>query len=260
MKLFRLLALASLLLAAAAPALAQGTVNWDPKRVHVTRQDLQDLLAEYEQLLASSSHSGQYKERIRAEAEAIRARLRDGDVQVGDQIAVFVEGNEVLSDTFTVRAGPVLFLPTIGDIQVGGLLRSEMGARVAEHLSRYIVDPVVRVQPLMRVAVAGQVGSPGFYTVPSESLISDVLMTAGGPTGEADLRRVYVERRGNKLVEGELMQRAISEGRTLDQMNFHPGDQIHVPAVRKNGLSDPWVITRAITATAAVIGLLTRVL
>ncbi|HEV2148754.1 MAG TPA: polysaccharide biosynthesis/export family protein [Longimicrobiaceae bacterium] len=260
MKLFRLLALASLLVAAAVPARAQGTVNWDPKRVHVTRQDLQELLTEYEQLLASSSHSGQYKERIRVEAEAIRTRLRDGDVQVGDQVAVFVEGNQELSDTFTVRPGPVLFLPTIGDVPVGGLLRSEMGARVAEHLARYIVDPVVRVQPLMRVAVAGQVGSPGFYTVPSESLISDLLMAAGGPTGTADLRRVYVERRGAKLVEGEVVQQAISEGRTLDQMNFRPGDQIHVPQVRQRVLNNPWAITQAIGATVALVGLIARVL
>ncbi|HLL45591.1 MAG TPA: polysaccharide biosynthesis/export family protein, partial [Longimicrobiaceae bacterium] len=175
MMLFRVLALISLCLAAALPARAQDSVSWDPKRVQVTRSDLQGLLSQYEQLLASPSHSAQFKDRIRAEADAIRARLREGDVQVGDQVALFVEGNEQLTDTFTVRANRILFIPSIGDVPVGGLLRSELEERVAEHLTRYIVNPVVRVQPLIRVVVGGEVGAPGFYTVPSESLVSDVL-------------------------------------------------------------------------------------
>jgi polysaccharide export outer membrane protein len=256
MKLFRVLALISLCLAAALPARAQDTVSWDPKRVQVTRTDLQQLLSQYEQLLASPAHSVQFKDRTRVEAEAIRARLRDGDIQVGDQVAVFVEGNDVLSDTFTVRANRILFIPSIGDVPVGGLLRSELESRVTEHLTRYIVNPVVRVQPLIRVAVGGEVGKPGFYTVPSEFLVSDVLMSAGGPSGSADLRRVYVERRGTRLLEGEVLQQAISDGRTLDQMNFHPGDQIYVPPARQSRFKDPWVITQAIGATAALIGLI----
>ncbi|HEX2188625.1 MAG TPA: polysaccharide biosynthesis/export family protein [Longimicrobiaceae bacterium] len=260
MMLFRVLALAFLCLAAAAPARGQDGDRVDPRRVQVTRGDLQRLLTEYEQILASRSHSGQFKDRIRAESEAIRARLRDGDVQVGDQVAVFVEGSEELSDTFTVRTGRVLYLPNIGDVPVGGLLRSEMEPRIAEHLGRFIVEPVVRVQPLIRVAVGGEVGAPGFYTVPAEAPVTDVLMRAGGPAAGADLRRIYVERRGTRVFEGEPMQQAIAEGRTLDQMNFHPGDQIHVPGARQRGLSDPWVITRAITATAALVGLIVQVL
>lgn len=256
----RVLILISLCLAAALPARAQDTVSWDPKRVQVTRGDLQGLLSQYEQVLASPSYSLQLKDRTRVEAEAIRARLRDGDIQVGDQVAVFVEGNDALSDTFTVRANRILFIPSIGDVPVGGLLRSELEARVAEHLTRYIVNPVVRVQPLIRVAVGGEVGKPGFYTVPSESLVSDVLMSAGGPSGSADLRRVYVERRGARLLEGEVLQQAITDGRTLDQMNFHPGDQIYVPPARQSRFKDPWAITQAIGATAALVGIIVQVL
>jgi len=258
MKLFRVLVPLILVLAAHLPGWAQEPVNWDPSRVQVTRQELESLLAQYEQLLASGAYSGQFKDHIRAQAEAVRVRLREGDVQVGDQVGIFVEGNASLTDTFSVRPGRVLFIPSIGDVPVGGLLRSELEPRLREHLGRYLVEPVVRVVPLIRVAVAGQVGSPGYYTVPSEALVSDVLMTAGGPTGMADLRRVYVERRGSKLMEGEALQQAISEGRTLDQMNFHPGDQIYVPPARSRAFSDPWAITRAIGAAAAVIGLIVR--
>lgn len=260
MKQIRLLALVVLLLAAGAPLRAQVQAALDPNRARITRQHLEGQLAQYEQILSSGSHSRQYKERIRAEAELIRTRLREGDIQVGDQVALYVEGNQALTDTFTVSLGHVLFLPTIGDIQVGGLLRSELEGRLSQQLARYIINPVVRVQPLIRVAVAGEVGSPGFYTVPAETLVSDMLMKAGGPTPNANLRKLWVERRGNRVWEGEIMQAAIAEGRTLDQMSLHPGDQIYVPKAPQKLFGDPWAVTRAIGATAAIIGLIVRAL
>ena len=127
---------AAALLAGAVPAAAQLQGGWDPGRVQLTRADLQKLLADYEAAAASPAHSGRYRAQARAEANAIRARLRDGDVQPGDQIALVVEGQQALSDTFSVRAGGVLFLPQIGDVSVAGLLRSEVESRLHDQLAR----------------------------------------------------------------------------------------------------------------------------
>ncbi|HEX8904429.1 MAG TPA: hypothetical protein VF771_06290, partial [Longimicrobiaceae bacterium] len=72
--------LAAALVAGAVPAAAQIQNGWDPGRVQLTRADLQRLLADYDAAAASPAHSGRYRAQARAEAEAIRARLRDGDV------------------------------------------------------------------------------------------------------------------------------------------------------------------------------------
>ncbi|HEX8242680.1 MAG TPA: polysaccharide biosynthesis/export family protein, partial [Longimicrobium sp.] len=141
------LVLAAVLLAGAVPAAAQQQGAWDSGRVQLTRADLQKLLADYEQAAASPAHSGRYRAQARAEAEAIRARLREGDVQAGDQIALIVEGQQALTDTFTVRAPGVIFLPQIGDVSVAGLLRSEIEGRLREQIARYVRDPVVRARP-----------------------------------------------------------------------------------------------------------------
>jgi hypothetical protein len=259
MNSFRLLALLALLAATAVPAGAQAGSSLASRQVHVNRQDLQARLAQQEQVMSSPSQSSRARNQARAEAEAIRRRLQEGDMQVGEQVVLFVQGNEALSDTFTVSPGRVLYLPNVGEVQLAGLLRSEVPARLSEHLGRYLVNPVVRVQTLMRVSVAGQVGKPGYYSVPPESLVSDVLMVAGGPTAGADMRKVFVERQGTKVVEGTKLQQAMAEGQTLDQMNFYPGDQIYVPERRESLLRDPWTLVRAATATAAVVGLIVRV-
>src|SRR5262245_27299615 len=49
----------------------------------------------------------------------------------GDRVLVRVEGESVLSDTFTVTAGPALPLPGLGDISLDGVPRS----RIEAHLS-----------------------------------------------------------------------------------------------------------------------------
>jgi protein involved in polysaccharide export with SLBB domain len=216
---------AAALLAGAAPAAAQG---WDPGRVQLTRADLQKLLADYEQAAVSPAHSARYRAQARAEADAIRARLRDGDVQAGDQIALIVEGQQALSDTFTVRSGGVLFLPQIGDISVAGLLRSEVEGRLREQLARYIRDPVVRARPLVRLAVEGEVRSPGYYVVPADALLTDVLMAAGGPTSNGSLARLRIDRGGQPVWQGQALNDAIAQGRTLDVMGVHPGDRIYM--------------------------------
>ena len=221
-------ALAAALFLASAPAGAQAQPGWDPGRVQLTRADLQGLLASYEQAAASPAHSARYRAQARARADAIKARLRDGDVQIGDQVALMVEGQQALTDTFTVRPGAVLFLPQIGDVPLAGLLRSEIEGRLHEHLAKYVRNPVVRARPLVRVSVEGEVGSPGYYVVPADAPLADVLMLAGGPAPGASTARLRVERGGYPVWQGDPLREALAQGRTLDAMGMHPGDRLYL--------------------------------
>lgn len=258
MSKLRVAALAAALLLAGGiegRAQAQPGQSWDPSRVQVTRQDLERLLAEYEQAASSEANSPAYRDQSRAEAERIRQRLKDGDVQAGDQIAVFVEGQAALSDTFTVRAGSLLFLPQIGDVPLSGLLRSEVEDRLREHLARYIRNPVVRARPLVRVAVEGQVGKPGYYVIPADAPVTDVVMTAGGPAPNTSMSRLRIERNGVPLWQGQALQEAIAQGRTIDAMGIHPGDRFYLPGRRADVGS---TLLKVIPVAASVIFAVTR--
>ncbi|HEX8691009.1 MAG TPA: polysaccharide biosynthesis/export family protein [Longimicrobium sp.] len=237
---------------AAVPARAQ-----EGSRLQPTRAELQALLARFEAAAAAPSTAAEEREHARGEAELIRARLQGGDFHPGDQVALEVEGETQLTDTFTVAPGPVLELPTVGDVPLAGVLRSELQQHVRAHLARYIREPVVRARPLVRIAVTGQVRTPGYFTVPAGSLISDVLMAAGGPLPTARLAAARVERGDRRIWEGKAMRDALAQGFTLDQMSLRAGDQVHVPA--ENG-GRAGTLLRAATAVPAallaVVGLL----
>lgn len=225
-------ALLLLLLLSATPSAAQRTSDWDASRTLVSRQSLEDLLARFDQAAESQAYSEELRNRARYEASLIRTRLREGDFQIGDRIWLVVEGETQLSDTFTVEPGRVLTLPVIGTIELAGVLRSELESHLTEEIGRFIRDPVVHARSLIRVSMFGEVARPGFYVVPTEILLTDALMLAGGPTRQAKLTDIRVERGGERIWGGEPLQEGIIEGRTLDQLNLQAGDRIHIPSER----------------------------
>ncbi|MGH7555155.1 MAG: polysaccharide biosynthesis/export family protein [Longimicrobiales bacterium] len=220
-------ALAALLVGA--PAFGQTTDPWDPGRLHATREQLQELLAEYEKASSSKTYSEHMRLVTEDQAELIRTRLLEGDFQVGDQIVLAVNGQTTLTATFTVSEGPVLMLPDIGDIPLKGLLRSELRQALTDSISRYVRNPQIQAQSNIRLAVFGNIGTPGYHVAASDKLLTDFLMQAGGPTGGANQKKLKIKRAGEVIWEGEPLQEAIVQGRTLDQLNLRAGDEIEVP-------------------------------
>lgn len=214
-----------------ADAAAQAT---DPARVTMTRAELQSVLDQLEAAAGSGAYSGSARSRAREEARLVRQRLEEGDFQTGDRVVLVVRNEPELTDTFTVSGDRSLPLPLGFSVPLQGVLRSELEATLREHLGKYIRDPEVRAESLMRVTVAGQVTSPGFYVVRAESLIGDVLMTAGGPTREGDVTGLYIEREGRRIWEGPSLEEAIAQGRTLDQLSVRAGDRVMVPEQERN--------------------------
>ena len=82
----------------------------------------------------------------------------------------------------------------------------------------------------MRLSILGSVGQPGFYVVPADMLLSEAMMMAGGPAGDADMDDLRIERGPTRLMSGEELEEAMRVGRTLDQLNLQAGDQLFVPA------------------------------
>jgi polysaccharide export outer membrane protein len=186
-------------------------------------------LGEYEQALASPAYSEAVKRTIEADADLIRSRLRDGDFRVGDRITLEVEGEENIPDTVTVESGPKIVLPLFGEISLEGVLRSEIQEHLTQTLGQFIREPVVRANGHIRISVQGQIGRPGFYTMPAEMLLGEALMVAGGPTPASDMDDIRIDRGTATVLEGEALQEAIRSGLTLDQLNLQAGDQIVVP-------------------------------
>jgi len=244
---------AALLLLGVGAGSAQLPFDTDVGRSELTRDDLERRLAYYEDVLRSPGYSSRVRELARADMERIRVRLTEGDFRPGDRIAPYVQGEENLPDTIGVEVGPIVALPLFGEVDLTGVLRSEIQARLTEHLSGYIREPVVRASGLMRVAVQGQVGQAGFYWVPGDVLIDEVLMLAGGPGGSADMEHMSIERGSEVLMRDEDLQEAIRIGLTLDQLNMQAGDQIVLPERGQGFLTNIGVIAGLLGTVAFAI-------
>jgi hypothetical protein len=175
--------------------------------------------------------------RRRAEAAAIRSRLRDGDFQVGDAIVLNVVNVPQFSDTFPVRAGRVLQLPEVPPIPLAGVLRSELEPHLQRQIGRYVINPTVEAYSLVRVAVAGAVSRPGFYEVRPDAPISEAVMHAGGLARDGDATKMSVRRAGRVLIPESHLRNSVATGATLDDLSIRPGDELRVgERARRNWL------------------------
>lgn len=215
------------------PAAAQSTVPQDARGSYIARESLTHRADSLEAEARGGSTDEHDRARYQFEASLIRERLRAGDFQAGDRLVIGVDGIEALSDTFIVRAGPQIDLPSLPTLSLVGVLRSEAQERLSAHIARYVRDPRVHVDVLMNVAVIGNVARPGFYAVPADVLLGDVLMRAGGPTPVADLERIEVRRDGFEFLDESGVRIALSDGWTLDRLDVRSGDEIHVGEQRR---------------------------
>jgi protein involved in polysaccharide export with SLBB domain len=203
-------------------------------RLMVSRDTLQAIL----QRLTAEDSSGQSSPARQALAQQIRDRLEQGDFRAGDRIRLAVDSEPQLSDTFPVGPSQEVVLPVIGVISLHGVLRMELQSAMVEKLGRFLRDPIVRATPLIRVSVIGEVNKPGFYLLPPTYVVSDVITAGGGPTQDARVDKMRVERGGRRLLEGQPLQDLIAEGRTLDDAGIRPGDKFVIPALNRNNALD----------------------
>jgi protein involved in polysaccharide export with SLBB domain len=228
MHMFRF-ALLMICLAAGTSVASAQRVDWNPGRLEVSRADLEALLAQLEQVMASPAYSDAFRRQATKDADLIRGRLQEGDFRPGDRIVLEVEGEPQLPDTIPVEPGPQIVLPVLGSISLRGVLRSELEDHLTQELGRFIQRPRVTARSMLRLAILGAVGQPGFYVVPADMLVGEALMLAGGPSADARMEKLRIERLEDILWEGERLEDAINEGATLDQMNLRAGDEIFLP-------------------------------
>ncbi len=231
----------------ASPVTGQATPIENSDGLQASRQDLTTLLAELEQ----AARAGNREERQVAEARAarVRQRLDQGDFRAGDQINLEVRGEPNLSGDYVVEPGPSLVLPDVGDVSLAGVLRSELQDHLRRELGRVLQNPNVRTRTMIRLGIIGEVGSPGFFAIPASAVLEDAVMTAGGPTRQANLNRIRIERSGEVVWKDDPLQEAMLEAQTLDQLNLQAGDRIVIPAKGMRLLS-----LQGITAILGVAG------
>lgn len=230
----------------------------DGRRAQATRAELEASLVEIDKIASSPGYSSRLRENRRREAELIRERLEEGDLQVGDQLQLTVLGEERFSGTFLIGAGRVLSLPGMPDIPLRGVLRAETQAYLTEQLQRQLRDPRVQVSTHIRLTFTGAVARTGFFQVPADIMATDaVMVAAGGFASGGDPNRMLIRRQGEEIWSKEAFQDAIQRGMTLDQMNLRTNDEIVVQSRPRAPLG---AILGGLSAASSLIYLFFRIL
>lgn len=235
----------ALVLVATSLAAQQAPVN----RALATREDLESALA-----LGSS---GKGPKISGADRERLQARLAQGDFLPGDRLVLRVAGEQILTDTFTVKDGQMLALPDMEPLSLHGVLRSELQDKIQAHVARYIKNPQVVAQALLRVGILGAVVRPGYYSIPASVALGDLSNVAGGLGPDAELKKVSILRDNKELWPKDQVRKAMASGLSVDRLGLKGGDEFNVGR-RGGGFGATLAILTGIATLTTTIILLSK--
>ena len=190
---------------------------------------------------------------------SLRRRLTVGDFEIGDRIHILLQTSGTLSgtglaqmDTLIVKAGRTISMPEpIGDINLTGVLFSELSNVVNTRIAKYYRDVTARVTPLLRLSVSGATPRAGYYYIPTDSPLSDLIMRSGGQAPNAELGKSEIRRGTEVIWNGPDVQLALTEGVTVDGLGLRPGDDLFIAEHKQRN----WIMP-ALTIGASLVTLL----
>ena len=182
-----------------------------------------------------SSRTSEINERIFSRVQP-KSMATDPLLGPGDLLELKVFEAPELTTQVRVSSRGFVTLPLLGDVEVEGLTARQLEIRVEDlYRAKYIRDPHVSLfieeHLSQKIALVGQVKTPGTYELPARMKLLDVLALAGGLTDKAGstarVRRVGKtdEETGAYLVD---LDRLINEGAAELNISVQGGDVIFI--------------------------------
>ncbi|MFQ5822463.1 MAG: polysaccharide biosynthesis/export family protein [bacterium] len=175
-------------------------------------------------------------ESLKAELQRSSLTFRKGDAI---RLTIWLSwgiGNERnqninLNGDYLIDSRGYVFLPLLGDIKVIGHTTRTLSETLRKKFSQYIQEPIVIVEPLIRVTMMGEFRRPGTYLIPPDASLWELVDLAGGPNDDSNLKKMWVERGGRKVKRNLLssFERAYS----IEEIGIKSGDQVYVPIRRR---------------------------
>jgi protein involved in polysaccharide export with SLBB domain len=178
----------------------------------------------------------------RAQAPVAAYQLR-----AGDTLEIMVAGEPAYSGSFLIGAdGSILFSDAaVGKVNVAGETVDGLAGKLKDTLAQYLKNPVISLRiSKFRVAVTGEVKSPGSYEMAAGDTALDGVARAGGALVEMGTAAIQV-----KHIAGEPSLIDPSNAAGLQNLMLLPGDEI---AVGRKGQGEAVGKTVSVTIQGAV--------
>ena len=156
----------------------------------------------------------------------------------GDQLSVFVWGDQELSTQVVVRPDGLISTPLVEDIQASGKTPTQLARSLEKELSTYIKNPKITVsishfvgQYTEQVRVVGQAAQPQAIPFREGMTLLDVIIAVGGLTEFAAGNKASIVRKINGKTEQfrVKLDDLIRDGDISANARMLPGDVLIIP-------------------------------
>jgi protein involved in polysaccharide export with SLBB domain len=191
-------------------------------------------------------------------ASAQESRAASGSQAVlspGDSVRIVVWRKPEFSGDFVVAPNGTITHPLFRSVQVGGIPFATAEANLRRYLSQFEQNPEFVMEPLVRVAVSGEVERPSVFALRPETTIAEAVARAGGANEVGARNRVRVVRLGASGRQEQLLINLTDPTIGYGKIPVQSGDQIIVDR-RKSFMRDVLLPTLGVIGSVASLGLL----
>ena len=153
---------------------------------------------------------------------------------VGDQLVVQLFGKENATYTLSVGRDGNINFPKLGAITVSGLTFEDSRALIDTRIEQQLigVEAVVTLGRLRAISVfmAGEVRTPGAYSVSALTTVTQALFQAGGVNNIGSLRGIQVRRAGEIVAIFDVYD-LLMRGDPSGDIRLQSGDVLFVPTI-----------------------------
>jgi polysaccharide export outer membrane protein len=156
----------------------------------------------------------------------------------GDQLSIFVWGNQELSTQVVVRPDGLISTPLVEDMQASGKTPTQLARSLESELSTFVKNPKVTVsvthfvgQYTEQVRVVGQAAQPQAIPYREGMTLLDVIIAVGGLTEYAAGNKASIVRKVNGVTEQYRVKldNLIRDGDISANVKMLPGDVLIIP-------------------------------
>ncbi|HAH07116.1 MAG TPA: hypothetical protein DCM05_11455 [Elusimicrobia bacterium] len=186
-------------------------------------------------------------------------------VGVGDVVSINVFPVEEYSREVTVQPDGKIELPLVGSLPVKGLNAREIQTLLESGFSKFVANPKITVNVRRfagrRVAIIGQINSPGYYEFRDGLNLLELVSMAGGPKDMAKPSQTTILRQGGREAEAvQVNLAAVLRGDPDRNLQLKPGDIVYIPKSSFTRSAEwmtmnvlPWATLAGLIATLVVI-------
>ena len=156
----------------------------------------------------------------------------------GDNISIFVWGNEELSASVPVRPDGKITTPLVEDVQASGKTPTELARSMEQRLKRYIKNPIVTVvitdfvgRQSEQIRVIGKAQKPQAIPYVENMTLLDVMIAVGGLTDFAAGNKATIVRNvnGEQKEFRVRLDDLVKYGDISKNVDMWPGDILIIP-------------------------------